>query len=258
MYEPGDQVTVQGAIWNGIIMQIGPAYLVTISSQSNNQPSISTLIKTQITDSNGNMVGTKESPLDSNDSYETSFSLPENSPPGKYAITSTIETKTGLLGSLDTSTEAKLASTAQFLVAVPIDFAVKTSDGYSNVKIASNSTISGFGFEPDKKAISFVVDGQTGTKGVTEITIPKQVLSGQLSVFVDGTIQSSADKMLVTSDTNDSTTIELNYHHSTHAVQIVGTKSAVITAIPEFGPLAGLIITTSVIGSVMISRKYFK
>lgn len=258
LYEPGDQVTIQGAVWNGIIMQIGPAYLVTVSSENNNQASVSTMIKTQIIDSNGNVVGTKESPLDGNDDYQASFSLPDNSPLGEYTVMSTIEIKTGLIGALDTSTSARLASSCQFLVSSPTDFAIKTSDGYSDVKIASNSTISGFGFEPDKKAISFTVEGQTGTKGVTEITIPKQVLGGQLSVSIDGAVQSSADKMLVTSDTSDSTTIELNYHHSTHTVQIVGTESAAITSIPEFGPLAGLIITTSVIGSVMISRKYFK
>lgn len=252
LYEPRDQISVKGDVWGGILMQIGPAYLVTISTQDNNGPSVSTIIKTQLIDSNQNIVATKESALDSNNNYQSSFVLPDNSPGGKYTVVSSIEVKAGLLGALDGSIGSKLTTKTQILVEPPQDYSVKILVGYPSVKIASNSTVSGFDFEPDKKTIVFTVAGETGTKGVTEITIPKSILSGQMTVLIDGSIQSSGN-MLVTSDTNDSTTLELNYHHSTHTIQIVGAQSSVISSVPEF-PIAGPILAISIIMSVVFLR----
>jgi hypothetical protein len=44
-------------------------------------------------------------------------------------------------------------------------------------------------------------------------------------------------------------------HFSTHTITITN-MSKVIPAIPEFGPLVGVMIIISVIGSLMISRRF--
>lgn len=172
----------------------------------------------------------------------------------------TIQTKVGLLNSLDASVAAKLGSSAIFDVSSPSQFVVKTNSGNLDVKIGSNSTINNFQFSSEQKAISFTVQGQTGTKGVTLITIPKAVLSGQLSVFIDGTLQTyNFDNIIVTSDTSDSTSLEINYHHSTHVIQIVGTQAAqplsVTQAVPEFSSLAPSVLVVAIISILVLSMK---
>lgn len=101
-----------------------------------------------------------------------------------------------------------------------------------------------------QKKVSFTVEGETGTKGVTQITIPKAVLSGQLTVFVDGTrLESDSDDVIVTSDTESETTLEISYHHSTHTIDVVGTQ-----AVPEF-PVSMLVMAIAVGLMVLLAQK---
>ena len=104
-----------------------------------------------------------------------------------------------------------------------------TVDGKEfSVHIASNSSVSNLDFDMSKKKLSFWVDGQSGTGGVTQVSVPKSMLDGELVVLVDGIIM-TRNQTIIISDTDAETTLEINYPHSSHQVSITGTK-----AIPEF------------------------
>jgi predicted secreted protein with PEFG-CTERM motif len=53
-----------------------------------------------------------------------------------------------------------------------------------------------------------------------------------------------------TASTDTETTLELNYHHSTHQIDIVGTN-----AVPEFGTVASLVLVASVLPVVVLSSR---
>ena len=189
------------------------------------------------------------SQVDSEGDYSTNFTLPKDSKQGAYTIQSKIQVNTGLLGILKTSTAAKLQTSSKFVVVSPVAFAVKAADKDLDVKIASNSNVSNFEFKPEQKKVSFTVEGETGTKGVTQITIPKAVLSGQLTVLVDDNqLVSDSDDVIVTSDTEAETTLEISYHHSRHTIDVVGTQT-----VPEF-PISVLVMAVAV-GLIVFAHK---
>jgi len=144
-----------------------------------------------------------------------------------------------LVGSLTLKTQGNLQSSAKFVVVSTNAFAVKAEGKDFDVKLASNSNVSNLQFDGKAKKISFTVSGETGTKGTTDITIPKSLLSGNISVMIDGQVMSQTD-VIETADTQDETTLEINYHHSTHTIEVVGTN-----AVPEF-PTSGLVMATAI------------
>lgn len=88
------------------------------------------------------------------------------------------------------------------------------------VPIFTNSTISSFGFDADLKSLSFNVAGTTGT-GFCNITIPRALLNASTDewiVKVDGTPVS-----FNITENSDYVFIYLNYTHSTHSIEILGT-----------------------------------
>jgi plastocyanin len=260
IYFPGEQVKIFGSIWSGMFQQVGgPAYLVTASIGGPDSNSISEVVSVQARDAQGNLILNQPAVVDNNGEYLTTFKIPENGAAGQYLADAKIQTKAGLLNTIDASVSAKLGSSIIFDVSSPSQFVVKTNSGDLNVKIGSNSTINNFQFISEQKAISFTVQGQTGTKGVTLITIPKAVLGGQLSVFIDGNLQAyNSDSVIVTSDTSDSTTLEINYHHSTHTIQIVGTQAAqssLVQAVPEFSSMTPLVLVVATISVLVLSMK---
>src|SRR4029077_15685267 len=132
-----------------------------------------------------------------------------------------------------------------FEVISPNAFAVKAEGRDFKVDIASNSTVKNQEFNEQAKKISFHVEGQTGTRGVTQITIPKALLSGEITVSIDGVvIPPESGDVEVVSDTNQSMTLEINYHHSEHTVEVSGTS-----VVPEF-PTSALVLAAA-IGSIM-------
>ena len=84
---------------------------------------------------------------------------------------------------------------------------------------------------------------------MTEITIPKSLLSGDLTVLIDGQAMAQSD-VVETASTDTETTLELNYHHSTHQIDIVGTN-----AVPEFSSVASLVLVVSVLAVIMLSSR---
>jgi hypothetical protein len=112
------------------------------------------------------------------------------------------------------------------------------------VPIFTNSTVDNFAFDPNAKSISFNVTGTEGT-GFCNITIPKALLRGEpWAVKIDGLTLSSQN--FTVTENAEYAFIYLNYTHSEHKIEIVGTW-----VVAEFPPnmitialiIIGLIVT---------------
>lgn len=115
-------------------------------------------------------------------------------------------------------------------------------------EIVSNSNVDRVELKEEEKKLSFTVEGETGTKGAAEVTIPKAMLSGEMMVFIDGqAVTPESNEVIVKSNTNADVTFEINYSHSEHRVDITGT-----TVAPEF-PISALILAAATGGLVAIT-----
>jgi len=101
--------------------------------------------------------------------------------------------------------------------------------------LASNSTVSAFTFDQADKKIVFSVAGPVNTTGFFNVSLPAGLLSGPWEILLDGADVTS--KATVT-ENQTYTTIYLNYSHSTHNVQLIGTH-----VIPEY-PTATIFLLT--------------
>jgi hypothetical protein len=238
LYKPGDDVKVEGSIWSGLIAQLGGANLVTF----------------QILDNNGSVINNGTAQITSDGKYSTDFILPENVVNGTYSTNAKIEVSADLINSLTIKSQANLQSSAKFLVSGPNAFTVNAEGKDFDLKIASNSHIGNLQFDKQQKKITFTVSGETGTSGVSDITIPKSLLNGDFSIMIDGQVMSQ-DNIIETADTQDETTLEINYHHSTHTIEIVGTN-----AVPEFptSVMILLVAISSIFALSLINKNLIK
>ncbi len=233
LYHPGDIVAVRGSVWTEMLKQVEALNVVKI----------------EIKDSAGNVVAREEATIvESDGSYSASTRILESAVKGTYGAEGRIELEADALGIVESITSAALQSSMRFAVAAPEDYPVVVEDRNFTVVVASNSGINDFQFKQHEKRISFFVEGESGTKGVTEVTIPKELLGGEMAVFMDQNLVAEED-VIVKSQTAAETTFEINYAHSIHRMEVTGTS-----AIPEF-PIAALAGIAAVIGSVaLISR----
>lgn len=230
LYKPGEQVTVQGSIWASLLSEIGGAELVTV----------------EVTDNKGTVVETQNADIDSQGNYTTTFTLPQDAELGAYTVDSKIHVEVNLLDTLSADVTAKLETSSKFVVVSPLAFAVNAEGKNFNVNIATNSTsVKEFAFTQAEKKVSFTVEGETGTKGAAQVTLPKELLSGQLVVSIDGrAIAEDSNDVIVTSDTANEMTLEINYPHSEHTIEITGTN-----VVPEF-PVT-MAVMAAAIGSMI-------
>lgn len=238
LYKPGEEVKLEGTIWSGLISTVGGINTVSI----------------QVADNNDTTVYSGQNQVDSNGEYSADFTLPSDAKQGAYTISAKADVNANVLSTLTLQTQASLTSSAKFVVVSQNAFAVKAEDKDFEVDVATNSTVSDLKFDEQAKKVSFTVSGDSGTKGVSDVTIPKSLLNGNFTVMIDGQVM-SPDDIVVTSDTQDQTTLELNYHHSTHEIDIVGTN-----AVPEF-PVSALAMTlamTSAIIAATFGARFFK
>jgi Bacterial Ig domain/HYR domain len=87
-----------------------------------------------------------------------------------------------------------------------------------DLKVISSSNVSNLAFNAKGKQISFVVSGQSGTRGFTEVPVGK-VLEGPYNVTFDGAPMSN---FKTRKDDEGITNIRLNYTHSDHNIAIIG------------------------------------
>ncbi|MEM3823469.1 MAG: hypothetical protein QXH87_00890, partial [Candidatus Bathyarchaeia archaeon] len=118
------------------------------------------------------------------------------------------------------------------------------------VPIFTNSTVNNFAFNPDAKGISFNVTGTTGT-GFCNITIPKALLKGEpWTIKIDGLTLPSENYTVTEND--EYAFIYLNYTHSEHRIEIVGTW-----VVAEFPPntLTILLMAISLIAIIITVKQ---
>lgn len=232
LYNPGEEVTVKGDVWSNLISEIGGVNMVKI----------------QVMNNKGTIIYDDKVQVSNDGKYSAKFSLPADSSRGSYTIKSNILVDTGVSQALPIEAQANLQASSKFVVASGEAFVVKAKGNTFDVKIASNSNISNFEFKQDEKKVTFTVEGQTGTQGVTQITIPKSMLSGEMSVMIDGKVASS-DDVVVSSSTEAETTLEINYHHSMHTIDITGTN-----VVPEFPASVLIVMTVGLVTIVLLTK----
>jgi hypothetical protein len=229
LYYPGNNVDIHGNVWIDLVNQVDALNLV----------------KVEIKDSVGNIVAREDMTVDRNNgTFSGSLRLLDNAPKGIYTAEARVELEADALGIVQTITSATLQSSIQFAVAAPVEYEVNAEAQNFTVSIASNSGINDFQFKQPEKRVSFLVEGDAGTKGVAEVTIPKALLSGEMSVFMDQNLVAEED-VIVKSETDATTTFEINYHHSIHRMEVTGTS-----VVPEF-PLSSLALVASVVGIIV-------
>ncbi|WP_179363187.1 MG2 domain-containing protein [Nitrosopumilus oxyclinae] len=235
LYQPGEMIRVEGSLFSGLMTQLGASNTVNV----------------QIFDNKGMMVKESTVQMKSGGGFDAEVLLPSNSVNGEYTIKSKIISDSSVLGTLSAETRANLETSTKVIVSTPSSVKIKV-EGHDDfeVKVASNSKVTEVKFKEPEKKVSFMVEGESGTKGVTQISIPKALLSGQMSVMIDGKIMADED-VIVTANTETTTKLELNYHHSIHQIDVVGTN-----AVPEFGSVALIVMVVAISGIILVSSKY--
>ena len=224
LYQPGDTIAVEGSLWGAIMSQLGQ----------------SGAVKIQIIDGEGSIVNEETAKVNGDGRYDAKISIPPNSASGKYTVKSELVADSSVLAVLGVAS-TDLESSSSIVVSIPTITTVSVEEnGDFDVGIASSSDVSQVTFDAQEKMLSFQVTGKEGTHGVTQVTIPKELLSGQITVLIDGHAMAS-DNVIMTADTEAKTTLELNYSHSTHTIEIVGTS-----AVPEFGHLSVLVLIVAI------------
>lgn len=233
LYYPGDRVSVEGNVWSEVISGVEAL----------------NLIKVEIKDGRDNVVAMSDAELNrQSGQYTTSLKLPDNASAGTYTLESRIELQADALGIVEAITSATLQSSVRIAVAEPNGYDVRIDNQTYSVEIASNSALNGFEFKQEEKAVSVFAEGSSGTTGVMEISIPKNLLSGEMAVFIDGSLVSN-DQVLLKSDTETDTTFEINYSHSIHQIEVTGTN-----VVPEF-PVVITMALVAAIGVIAIATR---
>jgi hypothetical protein len=118
------------------------------------------------------------------------------------------------------------------------------------VETVSNSSVSEFVF--NGTAIRFNVDGASGTAGLCNVTIPSELMSGDFSIYKDG---SPLIKNVDYTETYNGThyLFSITYEHSTHTIEITAT-----TVIPEFSSLIMLTLLSLATLTIITFKKKLK
>ena len=223
IYKPGDIVRIDGSV-----------------SQETREETGADSIMVKVTGAQGQVVADQQATVDSDGRYSATVALPGDAEQGQYDIGSKIEVSASVLGLLSADVAANLESSAQFMVATSGSFEVESKEGEQfQVGIASNSDVSDVELDQEAKMVSFTVEGEDGTSGVAEITVPKAMLSGEMVIMIDGQELEPGDA-IVKSNTSADVTFEINYHHSQHKVDVTGTR-----VVPEF-PVSTLVMAAAV------------
>lgn len=236
IYNPGDTVRIEGSM----------------SSEMRSETQ-SDSVSINVTNAGGQVVANQRTTVDSSGRYSATITLPASAQAGEYTTASKVEVSASVLGLLSADIVVKLESSTQFMVAssTSVDVQASTGDRFE-VEVTSNSNVSNVQLSEESKRLSFTVEGQTGTKGVAEVTIPKAMLSGEMTVLIDGRlVTAESNDVIVKSETSTDVTFEINYTHSEHDIEVTGTN-----VVPEF-PLAAVamaVAVASVIGIVAAGR----
>ena len=117
----------------------------------------------------------------------------------------------------------------------------------------SNSSISDFQFNPDFKQISFNVTGPTGTAGFCNLSIPDNLLWGDFSLYMDGSL---LVKNVDYTQTHNGTRFifHITYIHSFHKFEVKGTEA--VPELSHFMTLTLLMVTALIV--TVAKKKSFR
>ncbi|MFB5606212.1 MAG: MG2 domain-containing protein [Nitrosarchaeum sp.] len=234
LYKPGDNVHVQGSLWTELLASLSDTNLITI----------------KVFDNKKSVIYEANSQISAKGNYSTEFTLPQDAPNGSYTITSNIELDENVSKLIELKGSTNIGATTKIAVVSPSVFKINVENhGDYDVKVSTNSTVNSVVFKGDEKRVSVTVQGESGTRGVSHITIPKSLVSGEMKVMIDGKAVEN-EHLITTVNTETTTEIEVNYSHSVHTIDVIGTN-----AVPEFGTIAALILITMVSATIVISTK---
>ncbi len=238
LYKPGDDIKIEGSIWSGLITELGGVNQVTV----------------QVSDDKDNVLNNTKTQVNSDGQYDAELILPDIAEQGTYTINAKLNISEDVLSSMTLKTQASVQSSSKFVVAKPTLFSINADGKNFNLMIASSSKISDLQFNVQAKKISFTVSGETGTDGITDIIIPKTLLSDVVSVMIDGQSTSQSD-VIETGNIQNETALEINYHQSTHTIEVVGTN-----AVPEFptSVMVLVVATASILAVSSINKNHLK
>ncbi|WP_232202930.1 PEFG-CTERM sorting domain-containing protein [Nitrosopumilus sp. SJ] len=234
LYKPGDMITVEGSIWADLLANLDGGDTVTVN----------------LLDKQRNVVYETKSQITTEGEYSAEFMMPDDASKGAYTITASVNTESDLSSIVGLNGKVNLGASTKVAVVPPQVFKINVEEhGDFDVKVATNSTITDVQFNGDQKKVSVTVEGQSGTKGVSHISIPKAMVSGDLKIMIDGKAVAS-DKTVITSHTENETEVEVSYGHSVHTIDVIGTQ-----AVPEFGTIATMILVVAIVSIIAVSAK---
>jgi hypothetical protein len=115
-----------------------------------------------------------------------------------------------------------------------------------DVQYSSEKNIISSSVNTKDKSINFVLVGKTDTNSTLILKLPTGLISGPfIGVFVDNNIITN---YTITNETGD-TAISMQITPLTENISIVGT-----TVVPEFGPIATIVLVIGIIAIVTITR----
>ena len=234
LYKPGDMITVEGSIWTDLLTSLDGSDTITV-----------TLLNKQ-----RSVVSETESQITTDGKYTAELMMPTDASKGAYTVTASVNTDSDLSGLVGLQGKVYLGASVKVAVVPPQVFKIHVEEhGDFDVKVATNSTINDVKFDGDLKKVSVTVEGESGTKGVSHISIPKSMVSGDLKIMIDGKAVAN-DKTVITSHTETETEVEVNYGHSVHTIDVIGTQ-----AVPEFGTIATMILVVAIVSIIAVSAK---
>ncbi len=112
---------------------------------------------------------------------------------------------------------------------------------YSSVKNIVSSSVS-----VKDKSVSFVLVGQAASSSTLFLKLPNGLINGPfIGVLEDGQIMTN---YTITNETGD-TLVSIPITPLTENISIVGS-----TVVPEFGPIAAIVLAVSIVAIVTVSR----
>lgn len=230
VYQPGEEIIVEGLVWSEII---------------NNVDAVG-IVKLELRNQEGDIVQNEDASVDESGSFATTLEFLDGAPEGTYTLDAGLELEADSLGIVETLTSTALRSSVQFAVSEPHDYTITAENEDFIVNIATNSEVDNIELDQEEKKLSFVVEGEDTTAGFAEVTVPKRLLSGEMTIMIDENVVGEND-VIIKSNSEIETVLEINYHHSIHQIEVFGTN-----VIPEF-PLAAVIIAITMASVVALS-----
>ncbi len=114
------------------------------------------------------------------------------------------------------------------------------------IQLNSSSVITDFRLHEVDRLLSFKTVGESGTDGITEISIGR-IIKGTYLVTIDGQI---TDQWMVDSTSTGETILTISYANGTHEISIQGTQ-----VVPEFNFLSSAIVLSMALGTSVFLRR---